>query len=213
MEKKLCRHRWLSILEWYDKKLPGFYVMLWNIRELRLTTGAHDQKQLTFDQFPWTSIFAFFIKVSYFAWARLEPLLLMMIDTNDCLQAFGPSAYILDVTGLNPSIERTRAHHMHGRISMSYNIATTIIECSKVQLYNYEVRVKMAPVLVKNADDTATGRVIHPKPPYSHTTIHKELQRISFNREQIFYTPIMICKGPKTGFSGVVVSYDHNDPL
>jgi hypothetical protein len=49
----------------------------------------------------------------------------------------------MDVLSPNPSVERTHAHHKHGQISMGYNLATTIIERSEVQMYNYEVKVKM----------------------------------------------------------------------
>jgi hypothetical protein len=43
--------------------------------------------------------------------------------------------------------------------------------------------------------------------------IWKELQRIQFNNEQIFHTLVMVCRGPEIGISGIVVSYDPNDPL
>ena len=79
-----------------------------------------------------------------------------MVDTNDPMQAFGPSAFIMDVPGNTVTMDRRHAHHKHGRISMGYYIATTIVECGEVQLYDYEVKVKMQPVTAP------TGEVLHP---------------------------------------------------
>jgi hypothetical protein len=120
-------------MEWYDNPLPEVHVTLWNIRELRLPNNATEHEELSFNPFPRTSQFAFFIETCNFAWAQLEPLLQMMIDTNDLQHTFGPAAFIMDVPVLNPSIERTQAHHTHGRISMGYNLATTMIERSEVR--------------------------------------------------------------------------------
>jgi hypothetical protein len=88
----------------------------------------------------------------------------MMVDTGDVAQAFGPTAFIMDLPGLNPSIECTRAHQKHRQISMGYNITTMVINCSEVQLYDYEVKVKMAPVLEKTPDGASTGKTIQPRP-------------------------------------------------
>jgi hypothetical protein len=96
---------------------------------------------------------------------------------------------------------------------MGYNIATTIVECGEVQLYDYEVKVRMEPVEVLDKSGNGTGLYETPKPPYARTTIRKELQRIRFNDDQIFHMAVMIGKGPETGMSSVVVSYDPNDPL
>jgi hypothetical protein len=95
----------------------------------------------------------------------------MMTETNDITYAFGPSAFIMDVPPSNPSIERVRAHHKHGRISMGYNIATTVLECSEVQLFDHEVKVKMKPVEVLDADGQPTGKQEGQRPPYARTTI------------------------------------------
>jgi hypothetical protein len=130
----------------------------------------------------------------------------MVVDTNELSRAFGPSAFIMDVPGNVVNMDRTRAHHKHGRISMGYNIATTIVECGEVQLYDYEVKVKMETI------ETHSGPV-RPKPPYAKTTLRKELQRIRFNDSQIFHTAVMVCRGPETGISGIVVAYDPHDPL
>jgi hypothetical protein len=212
MERKLCRHSKLNTLEWYDKPLPEINVTLRSIRELRLPDKFTDREELSFDPFPRTSKFAFFLEASDFAWVRIEPLLKMMVETNDIQHAFGPAAFLMDVPGPNPSMERTRAHQKHGRISMGYNIATTILECNEVQLFDYDVKVKMEPIEVLTAEGTPTGRFQTPRPPYARTNIRKELQRIRLNGEQIFHTAIMICKGPETGFSGIVVPYDPHDP-
>jgi hypothetical protein len=114
----------------------------------------------------------------------------------------------MEVPEPNPNIDRVRAHHKHGRISMGYNIATTIVECCEVQLYDYEVKVRMEPVEILDESGEGTGTFETPKPPYARTTLRRELQRIRFNDEQIFHTAIMIGKGPETGMSSVVVSYD-----
>jgi hypothetical protein len=178
MEKKLCRHGKLDTLEWYDKPLPEINVSLRSIRELRIPDKAHDKDELSFDPFPRTSKFAFFLEASDFAWVRLDPLLRLMVETNDIQHAFGPAAFIMDVPGINPSMERTRAHQKHGRISMGYNIATTVLECNEVQLFDYEVKVKMSPVEVLDENGHGTGRWETPRPPYARTNLRKELQRI-----------------------------------
>jgi aerobic-type carbon monoxide dehydrogenase small subunit (CoxS/CutS family) len=104
-------------------------------------------------------------------------------------------------------MDHTMAHHKHGRISMGYNIATTVLECSEVQLFDYEVKVKMEAVQLPS------GKLTRPKPPYARTTLRKELQCIRFNDDQIFHTAVMVCKGPETGISSIVVTYDPNDTL
>jgi hypothetical protein len=134
-----------------------------------------------------------------------------MSDTNDLFQAFGLSVIVMDVPESNPSIGRVRVHHTHGRISMGYNIATTIVECSEVQLYDYEVWVKMEPKEILDSNGQGTGQYECPKPPNARTMIRKELQCIRFNDDQIFHTAVMTCKGPETGILGVVVAYDPND--
>lgn len=90
---------------------------------------------------------------------------------------------------------------------MGYNIATTVLEYSKVQLFDYEVKVKMEAVQLPS------GELTRLKPPYVCTTLRKELQRIRFNDDQIFHTAVMVCKGPETGISVIVVTYDPNDTL
>jgi hypothetical protein len=82
----------------------------------------------------------------------------MMVKTIDIQHTFGPVAFVRDIPGLNPSMERTRAHQKHGRISMGYNIATTILECSKVQLFDYEVKLKMEPIEMLTTEGLLTGR-------------------------------------------------------
>jgi hypothetical protein len=84
------------------------------MRELRLPECIATREELSFDPFPRTSKFAFFLEASDFAWVRLDPLLKMMVDTNDIQHAFGPAAFILDVPGVNPSMERTQAHQSMG---------------------------------------------------------------------------------------------------
>jgi hypothetical protein len=177
-DKKLCRHGRLSTLEWYDNPLPDINVSIHTIRELRLPTDPEERKQLTFDPFPRASKFAYFLEASDAAWLRIEPLLQTMIDTNDLMSAFGPSACIMEVPEPNPNIDRVRAHHQHGCISMGYNLATTIIDCADVQLYDYEVRIQMEPVKELDESGNGTGNYITPKPPYARTTLRKELQCI-----------------------------------
>ena len=119
----------------------------------------------------------------------------------------------MDVPPPTPTMEQVQAHHKHGRISMGYNIATTVLECSEIQLYDYEVKVKMATAPILDADGKPTGKDEHPRPPHACTTNPKELQQLRVNGEQIFHTAVMVCKGPETGISGIVVSYDPNDDL
>jgi hypothetical protein len=99
----------------------------------------------------------------------------MMIETNDIYSTFGPSAFVMDTPPPTPNMDRARAHHKHGQISMGYQIATTVIECSEVQLFDYKVKVKMGEIQLPS------GESKRPKPPYARTTIRKELQRIRFN--------------------------------
>jgi hypothetical protein len=94
----------------------------------------------------------------------------MMVDTNDIYHTLGLSAFVMNVPGATPSMEHTRAHHKHGRISMGYNIAPTVLECSEVQLFDYEVKVKMEQIQLP------PGELTCPRPPYARTTIRKELQ-------------------------------------
>ncbi|KAL3803357.1 hypothetical protein HJC23_009321 [Cyclotella cryptica] len=191
MEKKLCRHGRLNTIDWYDTPLPPIHVTTRAIRELRLPKDPLEREELSFDPFPRSSRFAFFIEASEAAWTRLDPLLSMMTDTHDIAHTFGPSAFIMDVPPPNPMIERVRAHHKHARISMGYNIATTVIECSEVQLYDYEVKVKMAPIPILDSDGKPTGKEERPRPPYARTTIRKELQQLRVNGDQIFHTAVM----------------------
>jgi hypothetical protein len=62
----------------------------------------------------------------------------------------------MDVPGTNPCIDCTQMYHSQGHISMGYNLATIIIECSEVQLYDFEVKVKMAEHDVLSHDGTPT---------------------------------------------------------
>jgi hypothetical protein len=144
-------------------------------------------------------------------WYRLDPLLQLFVDTNDIAKTFGPSAYIMDVPDNKPNIDKVRSHHTIGRISMGYNLKTTIIECSEVQLYDYEVKVAMEEI----EEPTASGstKKTKPKPPYAKTTLRKELQRIRINGDQVFHTAIMTCTGPETGMSRIVITDDPSDPL
>ncbi len=211
-EKKLCRHGKLSTIEWYDEPLPAFTVSARPIRSLKLPTDKKEHERLSFDPFPWESKMAYFMEASDEAWTRLEPLLKYMMNTPSLCQAFGPAACFVDTPDLNPNMDRVRAHHKHGRISMGYNLATTIIECSEVQMYDYDVKLVMEEVDEVDSAGNKTGKKIRPKPPHATTNLRKELQHIQFNGEQVFHTAIMIGKGPERGLSSVVVSYDPADP-
>ena len=213
MEKKLCRHGKLDTLEWYDKPLPQFHITTRGLRSLKLPDDPKEKKRLTFDTFPWGSKLAYFIEADNSAWTRIEPLLQLIVDANILSKHFGPSAFIMDVPDNNPKIGKVRAHHEYGRIHMGYNVATTIIECNEVQMYDYEVKVVMEEVDEIDETGQPTGNKTRPKPPYSKTTLRNELQRIRFDNDQIFHTAIMICKGPESGLSNVVVTYDTHDPL
>ena len=211
LEKKMCRHGKLNTLEWYDKPLPELMVSQRPIRPLRLPNNEEEKARLSFDPFPWESKLVYFLEASDNDWVRLDPLLQLFVETNDIVKTFGPSAYIMDVPDNKPSIEKVRSHHTIGRISMGYNLKTTILECSEVQLYDYEVKVAMEEV--EETSPTGSLRKIKPKPPYAKTTLRKELQRIRVNGEQVFHTAVMTCKGPETGMSRIVISDDPSDPL
>ncbi len=211
LEKKMCRHGKLNTLEWYDTPLPELMVSQRPIRPLRLPNNEEEKARLSFDPFPWESKLVYFLEASDNDWVRLDPLLQLFVETNDIVKTFGPSAYIMDVPDNKPSIEKVRSHHTIGRISMGYNLKTTILECSEVQLYDYEVKVAMEEV--EETSPTGSLRKIKPKPPYAKTTLRKELQRIRVNGEQVFHTAVMTCKGPETGMSRIVISDDPSDPL
>ncbi len=213
LEKKMCRHGRLNAIDWYDEPLPELIVSLRGIRPLKLPKDDEETPRLTFDTFPWESKLAFYLEASDSAWYRLEPLLDLLIETNTLSSTFGPSAYILEVPAQNQkiSIEKVRSHHRIGRISMGYNIATTILECNEVQLFDYDVKVAMETVSEKASDGTTT--LTTPKPPYAKTNLRKELQRIRFNGEQLFHTAVMTCTGPDSGMSRIVISYKPSDPL
>lgn len=66
---------------------------------------------------------------------------------------------------------------------------------------------------VEEVGPDVTTTQVQPKPPYAKTALRKELQRIGMNGNQIFHTAIMTCKGPDTGMSCIVITYDPNDPL
>jgi hypothetical protein len=211
LEKKMCRRGRLNAVELYDEPLPELNVTLRGIRPLKLPAEGDDKSRLTFDTFPWESKLAYHLEASDIAWYRIEPLLDLLVETNAISTTFGPSAYIMDVPGSKPSIERVRSHHRIGRISMGYNLKTTILECNEVQLFDYDVKVAMEPIEETSADGATT--TIKPNPPYAQTNLRKELQRVRINGEQLFHTAIMTCKGPDVGMSRVVISYDPSDPL
>jgi len=119
----------------------------------------------------------------------------------------------MDVPDNNPKIGKIRAHHEYGQIHMGYNVATTIIERNEVQIYDYEVKVVMEDVEETDEEGNPTGHRTRPKPPYSKTTLRNELHRIRIDGDQIFHTAIMVCKGPESGISNVVITYDTQDPL
>jgi hypothetical protein len=209
LEKKMCRHGKLNTIEWYDEPLPELNVTLKGIRPLKLPADEEDRARLTFDTFPWESKLAYHLEASDNAWYRLEPLLDLLVETNILASTFGPSACIMNVPGIKTSVERTRSHHRIGRISMGYNLKTTILECNEVQLYDYDVKVAMEPIEETAADGTIT--LTKPKPPYAQTNLRKELQHVRINGEQLFHTAVMTCKGPEAGMSRIVISYDPSD--
>ncbi len=209
----MCRHGRLNTLDWYDEPLPELIVSLKGIRPLKLPKDDEETPRLTFDTFPWESKMAYYLEASDSAWYRLEPLINLLVETNMLSNTFGPSVYIMEVPPQNQkiSIERVRSHHRIGRISMGYNIATTILECNEVQLFDYDVKVAMEPIPMTATDGTST--LITPKPPYAKTNLRKELQRIRFNGVQLFHTAVMTCTGPESGLSRVVITYKPSDPL
>ncbi len=213
LEKKMCRHGRLNAIDWYDEPLPELIVSLRGIRPLKLPKDEEEKSRLTFDTLPWESKMAYYLEASDSAWYRLEPLVDLQAETNMLSNTFGPSSYIMDVPPQTQkiSIEKVRSHHRIGRISMGYNIATTILECNEVQLFDYDVKVAMEPIPETAADGSIT--LITPKPPYAKTNLRKELQRIRFNGVQLFHMAVMTCTGPDSGLSRVVIPYKPSDPL
>jgi hypothetical protein len=213
LEKRMCRHGRLNAIDWYDAPLPELIVSLRGIRPLKLPKDEEEKSRLTFDTFPWESKMAFYLEASDSAWYRLAPLMDLLVETNTLSNTFGPSAYIMEVPAQNQkiSIEKVRSHHRIGRISMGYNIATTILECNEVQLFDYDVKVAMEPIQTTAADGSTT--LTTPKPPYAKTNLRKELQRIRFNGELLFHTAVITCKGPDSGLSRIVIPYKPSDPL
>ena len=210
LEKRLCRHGRLNAIELYDEPLPELNVTLKGIRPLKLPSDGEDRARLTFDTFPWESKLAYHLEASDSAWYRIEPLLDLLVETNILSATFGPSACIMNVPGTKTSIERTRSHHRIGRISMGYNLKTTILECNDVQLFDYDVKVAMEPIEETTTDGKTTR--IKPKPPYAQTNLRKELQRVRIDGQQLFHTAVMTCQGPDAGTSRIVISYDSSDP-
>ena len=172
----------------------------------------NERKSLSFDSFPWDSKLVFYLEAEENAWQRLGPLFDYLEETNIIAHTFGPAAYLLDVPGNNPTTEKVRAYQKHGRISIGYSLATTVLECSDVQIYDHDVKVGMEEVDEVDAESIPTGRRIKPKPPYARTNLRKELQRIRINDELIFHTAVMTCKGPDAGTSRIVISYKPSDP-
>ncbi len=212
MEKKLCRHGKRNTLDWYDTPLPDMTVTLRGLRPLRLPKEVEDRKSLAFDPFPWDSRLVFHIEADDTAWQRLEPLLDYLVETNILAHTFGPAAYLLDAPGPKQSLDKVRAYHKHGRISIGYNLATTIIECSDVQTFDYDVKVTMEEVYKVDDDGNPTQEKIVPKPPYAKTNLRRELQQIRMNGETLFHTAVMTGHGPDTGTSRIVIAYNPSDP-
>ena len=211
LEKKMCRHGRLNTMDWYDVPLPELKVTLRPIRPLKLPNNEEEKARLSFDPFPWESKLVYFLEASDNDWFRLDPLLQLFVETNDITKTFGPSAYIMDVPDNKPSIGKVISYHTIGRISMGYNLKTTILECSEVQLYDYEVKVAMEEI--EETSPSGLVRKIKPKPPYAKTTLRKELQRIRVNGDQVFHTAVMTCTGLETGTSRIVIADDPSDPL
>jgi hypothetical protein len=213
MEKRLCRHGKRSTVDWYDTPLPDMTITLRGLRPLRLPKEEEERKTLTFEPFPWDSRLVYHIEADDTAWQRLEPLLDYLIDTNILAHTFGPAAYLLDAPNNYPSLDKVRAYHKHGRISIGYNLATTVLECNDVQIYDYDVKVAMEETDELNEDGIPTGTKIKPKPPYAKTNLRKELQQIRINGEPLFHTAVMTCRGPDSGTSRIVMSYNSSDTL
>ena len=82
---------------------------------------------------------------------------------------------------------------------MGYNLASTILECNDMQLYDYEVKVAMEKQVMTSEDGTVT--TLQPTPPYATTNFRKELRGVRIIGEQFFHTAVMTCKVPDTGVS------------
>jgi hypothetical protein len=51
----------------------------------------------------------------------------------------------------------------------------TVVECSDVQIWKYEVQVKTAELNVLGSDGKPSCQQEQPWPPYVRTNLHKEL--------------------------------------
>ena len=212
MEKRLCRHGKRDTIELYDMPLPDMIITLRGLRSLRLPKHEEERADLSFDPFPWDSRMVYHIEADDMAWQRLAPLFDYLIETNIIAHTFGPAAYLLDAPGANLSLDKVRAYHKHGRISIGYNLATTVIECNDVQIYDYDVKVAMEETDELDDKGIPTGLKITPKPPYAKTNLRRELQRIRINGELLFHTAVVTCQGPDTGTSRIVIAYNPSDP-
>ena len=139
----------------------------------------------------------------------LGPLFDYLEETNIIAHTFGPTIYLLDAPGNNLSMEKVRAYHKHGCISIGYSLATTRLQCNNVQLYDYDVKVAMEEKEELDENGDPTGQRITPIPPYAKTNLCKELQCIRKNGELIFQMAVMTGRGLDTGASCIVISYNH----
>ena len=212
MERRLCRHGKRNTVDWYDVPLPDMTISLQGLRPLRLPKSEDQRETLSFDPFPWDSRLVYHIEADDISWQRLAPLFDYLIDTNIIAHTFGPAAYLLDAPGINMSLDKVRAYQKHGRISIGYNLATTIIECNDVQIYDYDVKVAMTETEELDHEGNLTGKTIKRKPPYAKTNLRRELQRIRLNGEPLFHTAVVTCNGPDSGTSRIVIAYDPSDP-
>lgn len=74
----------------------------------------------------------FHLEADDIAWQRLGPLFDYLEEINIIAHTVGPPAYLLEVPSNNPSTKKVRAYQKHGRISIGYSLATTVLECNDV---------------------------------------------------------------------------------
>lgn len=194
-------------LDFFDKELHPLNVTVRKLRELEVPD--EERSQLTFDTFPDYAQFVFHIETSEEGWMRYEPLFDILSRSGKLQLLFGDKAHLMAVSRRRKAnIGFTRKFQGKGRISMAYQIASTVLECGSVSTYDHEVKVRMAEKPILDADGNHTGEVYIPQRPYSRTTLRKELSKIEVDGVKVFQGCVMTMLPPEQGQSKIAVPYD-----
>lgn len=82
---------------------------------------------------------------------------------------------------------------------MGYNMAITVIICSYMQIWDYDVRFKMAKQEIFVPDRTPSDHFKYPLPSNVYNHLHIELVCAQVNEQHLFYTAVITGRGPNTG--------------